>query len=183
MWPWGHLAVGYLGYSLVCRYKTSRPPSAVGAILLVIGTQFPDLLGKPLAWTFGVLPSGRSLFHSVLTCVVILGGLWYWSKHTQKDWRIPLHAFAFGYVSHLFGDALNPLMHGEFSRVSFLLWPLLPTLEYETQQSFIAHFTQIDPTPFFTVQILLTISVGFLWIADGTPGYTQFHRKIINTVT
>lgn len=178
MWPWGHFAVGYILYSIFCRYRRSFPPSPIETIALLIGTQFPDLLGKPLAWTFGILPSGRSLFHSLLTCALILGSLWYLFVYVRSTTTVPVMAFTVGYLSHLFGDILNPLLNGEFSRLSFLLWPILSTPDYETQQSFIAHFTQIDTSPFFTVQLLLLIIAVLLWIADDAPGYQHLSKTL-----
>ena len=45
MYPWGHLAVGYLCYSLGVRLCDQRPPAGVAMVPLTIGTQFPDLCG------------------------------------------------------------------------------------------------------------------------------------------
>ena len=60
MWPWGHLALGYLLHSPLARARFGRPPTDRATLLLVIGTQLPDLVDKPLAWWLGVLPAGRS---------------------------------------------------------------------------------------------------------------------------
>jgi hypothetical protein len=145
-----------------------------------MGTQFPDLLGKPLAWTFGVLPSGRSLFHSLFTCILILGGLWYAAKQRESRKAMSaLIAFAVGYLSHLLSDGLNPLLNTEFSRLSFLLWPLLPTPNYETKQSFVAHFTHIETSLFFLSQFLLLLIAGLLWLRDDTPGYKQVYETMV----
>jgi len=70
MWPWGHAAVGYLAYSLGYRASDRRLTGAA-VIALGVGTQFPDLIDKPLGWTFGVLPGGRTLAHSLLTVAVV----------------------------------------------------------------------------------------------------------------
>ena len=63
MWPWDHLAFGYVWYTLASRGWDGRPPSNAAAIALAVGTQFPDLVDKPLAWWLDVLPAGRSLGH------------------------------------------------------------------------------------------------------------------------
>ena len=65
MWPWGHLAVGYLVYSGLSRWRFGRLPGSVATLAVALGTQLPDLVDKPLAWTVNVLASGRSLAHSL----------------------------------------------------------------------------------------------------------------------
>lgn len=72
MWPWGHAAVGYTLYSAFSRMYYRKPPSDAAALVVLFGTQLPDFNDKPLAWTFDVLPTGRSLGHSLLTAAVIL---------------------------------------------------------------------------------------------------------------
>ena len=48
MWPWEHLTIGYLAYSLLSRLAWRRPPTVGTAITVAFGTQFPDLVDKPL---------------------------------------------------------------------------------------------------------------------------------------
>ena len=60
MLPWGHLAVGYLAYSLAVRVRSGGPPAGLAVAALAVGTQFPDLIDKPLVSWVSVLPSGRS---------------------------------------------------------------------------------------------------------------------------
>ena len=50
--PWGHLAIGYLCLSLAIRARWRVPPQGPAVIAVAIGTQLPDLIDKPLAWTF-----------------------------------------------------------------------------------------------------------------------------------
>jgi len=71
MWPWGHLAVGYLLWSVLVRDRRFRPPTGAETLLLAVGTQFPDAVDKPLAWSLGVLPNGRSLAHSVFLATAL----------------------------------------------------------------------------------------------------------------
>ncbi|WP_435156590.1 metal-dependent hydrolase [Haladaptatus sp. DFWS20] len=175
MWPWGHLAVGYLLYSLSCRLSTHRAPTALGTLFVAVGTQFPDLIDKPFAWTFAILPTGRSLMHSVLTASLILGGGWLLTRKYAK--RIPWQAFAIGYVSHLAMDSVKSLLNGEVSKLSFLLWPVLPSPSYETQQSFLAHFAELDLSAFVIFQFILTGVAFIVWVADGAPGFRAFRKR------
>ncbi|WP_458210521.1 metal-dependent hydrolase [Haladaptatus sp. NG-SE-30] len=170
MWPWGHLAVGYLLYSGFCRVRWQRPPVETAAILVAFGTQFPDLIDKPLAWTFGVLPTGRSLTHSLVLASLLLGIAFVYARRSDRMHPTHWAAFATGYLSHLFADALYPLWTGEYAYTAFLLWPVTTTPPYETQQSFVAHFMQMEVTSFFLVQLLLMAGALIVWWLDGTPG-------------
>ncbi len=166
MWPWGHLAVGYLTYSLL-THLSGNSPREYPTLALVFGTQFPDLVDKPLAWTFGVIPNGRSLTHSVFTAVflivvvrVVLSRYRYGSVST---------AFGVGYLTHLAGDAVGPFLSGEYYYLGFLGWPLIPPIDYG-EKSFLAEFASIQLTSFSTVEIGLALLVLALWIFDGMPG-------------
>src|SRR6056297_3615611 len=97
MWPWGHAVVGYLAYSGTTHVGWKRPPSHAATVALLFGTQFPDLVDKPLAWSLGVLPSGRSLAHSTLTAVLLVCVLYVVFARR----RAVVGAFALGYASHL----------------------------------------------------------------------------------
>lgn len=103
MWPWGHAAVAYLLYS-GWRHATDRIPTTVPALAVVVGSQLPDLVDKPLAWTVNVLPNGRSLMHSAVTVTLLtIAIVWYARRHNRPE---PFYAFALGIWAHLFADAL-----------------------------------------------------------------------------
>ena len=168
MWPWGHLAVGYVLYSLFVRAYRGRPPAGLPALLVAFGTQFPDLVDKPLAWTVGLLASGRSLTHSLLTATIVIGLLgWYARRRGRSDLAF---AFAVGYLSHLLGDAIGPFIDGEYVYLTFLGWPLLPPPPYGTEEGFLAHFGNFALTPASTVGLALAVTLLALWYRDGTPG-------------
>ncbi|RRJ29457.1 metal-dependent hydrolase [Halocatena pleomorpha] len=173
MWPWGHLAAGYLLYSLWCR-ANCRSPTALGAVTVAFGTQFPDLVDKPLAWTFAILPSGRTLTHSLLTATLLFGIFRIVTRRYKI--RTPLGALAIGYLSHLAMDAVSPLVQGRFEAVSFLLWPVLPLPSSETPNSFSAHFANLGPTPFDLFQLVLAGVAFIVWIADGAPGASKLRE-------
>ena len=170
MWPWGHLALGYLAYSLGVRHFSERAPTDGAAVAVVLGTQFPDLVDKPLAWTFGVLPSGRSLAHSLFAAALILGLLKVGLRRTEDAELV--NAFGVGYVSHIAGDAVYPLLSGEYSYLGFLVWPLVSGIDYDTEPGFFAHFRSLTLTPETIVGLGLSTLVFGLWLYDGTPGVT-----------
>jgi hypothetical protein len=179
MWPWGHAAVGYLLYTSYCRAR-GRRPRGLPVVALAVGTQFPDLIDKPFAWTFAVLPSGRSLGHSVLFLALVVVVLWYLTS-VEHD---PLvGAFAIGSFAHLFGDALYPAIAGDFVYTRFLVWPLLPVIKYETGQSFLAHLTAIELTPTFGFELLLVVLATAVWYADGMPGLGRLRSRPSETAS
>ncbi|WP_137285333.1 metal-dependent hydrolase [Halorussus salinisoli] len=81
-------------------------------IALAVGTQFPDLIDKPLAWTFGILPNSRSLTHSVLTAIIVITALRFLIQHRHHLRHVT--AFSIRYLSHLGADALHPFITGEY---------------------------------------------------------------------
>jgi membrane-bound metal-dependent hydrolase YbcI (DUF457 family) len=168
MWPWGHLAVGYLLYSGLCRWRFDRFPGSVATLAVAFGTQLPDLVDKPLAWTVSVLASGRSLTHSLLTALVICALV---ARYARRRGHPTIGvAFAVGYLSHPFADGVLSLVSGEFRYLRYLVWPVLDLPPYETERSFLAHFLGIEATPFFTLQIVLVGFALVVWNRDGRPG-------------
>lgn len=136
--PLGHLAVGYLWYVAYAAVGTHRLPARVALVPLAFGTQFPDLIDKPLAY-LGVLRYGRSLAHSVFTFGICTLAVW-WIATRLRDRltadslgdrlrRVTPAAFAIGYASHLVGDTYRFLLAGDLWAARFLLYPLFPVPE------------------------------------------------------
>jgi len=161
MFPWTHAAFGYLllaGLAVLLRRRVSRAELAT----VVVATQLPDLVDKPLAWHFNVIPSGRSFAHSLLVAVplsvAILAVAWYRS-HGEVG-----VAFWLGYLSHLYGDvdgALSPL---EPEKLTFLLWPVLPP--YPTNFSSVPEaLRNLDVTEGTTTLFVAASAVGLLFLA------------------
>ncbi|RDI69690.1 metal-dependent hydrolase [Halopelagius longus] len=167
MLPWAHAAFGYLLYSFGSRIRTHRPPSGVPVLALVFGTQFPDLIDKPAAWTFGVLASGRSFAHSLFTFALVLGVLW--SVFDDVRSRTLVTAFGVGYTSHLVGDVLGPVLHGNFGKVGFLLWPIFPGPSGH-HTSFLQFFLTRRWSPMLALGVVLTAFTLAVWVWDGMPG-------------
>jgi len=164
MWPWGHLAFGYVLYSLGVRARFRRAPEAWNALALGLGTQFPDLVDKPFAWWIPILPGGRTLGHSLVFAVPLVAVL---ALFAHRYGGIPeVVAFGFGYATHLVGDIVEPLLYGSAYELSFLLWPLTPTVVYESEPSVVWHLQAISLTPVFLVELALGVLVGLLWLFD-----------------
>lgn len=168
MIPWAHAGIGYLLWSGSTHYYEERPPGDVEVWLLLLGTQFPDLVDKPLAWSVGVLPSGRSLGHSLLTVTVLFVILYAVAR--RRDQRTLAVAFTVGHLSHSLADTVNPLLEGRYGYLDYLLWPLLGGPKSELNRSIVEHFLSIRPSDLLGVQSLIALLVIVLWVHDGMPG-------------
>ncbi|QSW98216.1 metal-dependent hydrolase [Haloterrigena alkaliphila] len=180
MWPWGHLAVVYLCYSLHCR-RRDWPPRALSVIVLAIGSQFPDLVDKPLAWTFDVLPGGRTLAHSVFVAALLLPTVALAAR--RFDRRDLGTAFAVGHVSHLLADIPpSAILTADASELTFLVWPLLPPSPYESVDGILAGFLRYSMGWYEWAQLGLVLIALVVWYRDGLPG-TGYARDVVERIT
>lgn len=175
MWPWGHLAVAYVLYSLYSRARFRRPPRPAPALAAAFGSQFPDLIDKPLAWGLGVLPGGRTLAHSLafagpVLAAVFLAALVY-------DRVEPATAFAIAHLSHLATDLSPRVALGYPFGSEYLFWPFLARPFAYGARAFeppdvvalaVRPFT--DPSTYFGAQFALFALALGLWYLDGSPG-------------
>lgn len=168
--PWGHAAVGYLCVSLAIRVRYRVPPQGPVAIAVAIGTQLPDLIDKPLAWRFGLIPSGRSLAHSLVFLAAL--SVLVWALATRYDRRLEGSAFLGSYLSHVVADLLPAALAGEWARLGTLLWPITPVSRYpdELDRSIIGFFLDLEPAALVSPELGITIAALALWVFDGAPG-------------
>lgn len=168
MWPLGHVAVAYLCYTIATRARFDAPPAHVPALILVIGSQFPDLVDKPLAWYLGVIPTGRTLAHSLLVLVPLTFAVLVLSSHyNRSEYGI---VFAIGALSHVLVDAV-PALWGPNESATHLLWPVVPVEEYEQgAPSILALFQESLGQPFFLAEFALAAVALVCWHRHGYPG-------------
>lgn len=120
MRPIEHLIVALLFVGCYVALVARRLPSLELAAVTFVGSQFPDIIDKPLALEVGVLPTGRVGIHSLpiavpLWVVVVLYG---W-----KTGRVRAGiAFVIACASHLLADNYVALAAGRIP--SDLFWPL-----------------------------------------------------------
>jgi hypothetical protein len=181
MLPWEHLAVGYLLYSAWSHLREGRRPSGRLVVAVAVATQLPDLVDKPLAWEFGLLPGGQTLGHSIafaLPAVAFVFGAF---------GRRSAVAFGIGYLSHLAGDVMYPVVLGGSPRVSFLLWPFVESGGGESP-GFLSETRDIlgdawqfmmspEGTVYLTAELALLLAVFSLWLYDGRPGVPRRSRR------
>lgn len=163
MWPWGHAAVGYLCYSALRLARGRDLPVAWAPVLAVgVGTQFPDLVDKPLAWEFGLLSAGRSLAHSLVILLPLLALLWAWVGDGKRHL---VAAFGVGLLSHPLADALYPTLDGRFRTLGFFLWPLLPLPTYEpSEYDLLKHLLSLQLTSAVAFEFALTAVAAAVWL-------------------
>jgi hypothetical protein len=183
MWPWGHLAVGYLWYVVSVERRPEAEQTIPALCALAVGTQFPDLVDKPLAWTFDVLPSGRSLAHSLLTIVALVCLLTYLGRYARREEL----AFAFnvGIVTHTISDIepgpLAGLLAGDWGQLqwlSYLVWPVVPPAPYPNDSSFVEVFAAFTLDPYIIFQFGLFGVGTCAWLATGATGVSALRRAV-----
>lgn len=175
MWPWGHLAFAYLLHSAFVHLWYRRRPAWPGVALAALGSQVPDLIDKPLAWTLNVLPSGRSLGHSVLVgTLIVVVAVALCRRYGLRGWP-----FALGYYSHLLGDSIRPLLDGRFHDLAFLLWPFF---EIETGSGpsvgIVQYLLNARLEGTVLVELGLASVVFVWWLLDGAPGVRDLWRAV-----
>ncbi|WP_255170501.1 metal-dependent hydrolase [Natrononativus amylolyticus] len=169
MWPWGHLAVAYLLYTLYTHRRFGRPPLAIPAIALAVGSQFPDLVDKPLAWSLNVLPGGRTLGHSLFFAALLIPAAYAVAIRLER--RDVATAFVIGHLSHLLADVPPAALRGELSGAGFLLWPLAGQPTDEPSGGIVETIlTTYSMGPSEWVQLGLFVVAAVVWYCDGRPG-------------
>lgn len=172
MWPWGHAAVAYLLYSATSHARRDRTPDPVPAVAVGVGSQIPDLVDKPLAWWFSVLPTGRTFAHSLLVAVPIVLVLW-WAFDGSRDVVV---ALGVGWVSHTLVDVVPSLATGDWASARFPFWPVLSVPAYEAEQTLTAHLLGLDPNVQFVVELGVVLLALAVWRRDGYPGLDVVRR-------
>ena len=179
MLPWDHLAVGYLAYSLLARARRDRVDQRA-AVAVLVGSQFPDLVDKPLGWGLAVLPSGTTLAHSVLFAVpFVLAVRWAAGRRGVGPAGT---AFAVAYLLHLPADLLyGPLLTGSAVEWGNVLWPVVPQVATQPTDGFLStvayyltRYRSLVTSPralgYLLLELALLSAAGARWVADGTPG-------------
>lgn len=180
MWPWGHLAFAYTLYSSFVHLRYRLPPTWPGVALVALGSQAPDLVDKPLAWTFNILPTARSLGHSLLIGTVIVAV----TVAVLRRLDLPGLPFALGYYSHIVGDSFRAVFDGRFHDLVFLVWPLLPLDAADKPTVGIVRYllnARLEGT--VLLELGLAGVVFAWWILDGAPGlaalWNALYRRVV----
>jgi len=181
MWPWEHVVAGYVVYSITSHLWRRRAPGARETVLVVSGSLVPDLIDKPLAWSFQVVSSGYGPAHSVLITVPVIALLSTRWVARGRPW--PAVAFATGYILHFSGDLLYQAMDGTIDP-GVILWPVLVSEPTGERAGFVTEsITRISDftsqliggnlSAYVMIQLGLLAVAVLLWAYDGAPGLRQ----------
>jgi len=175
MWPLGHAAVAYLSYTGLCRSRNRVPQGSLAVVALLVGSQLPDLVDKPLSWYLGILPTGRSLGHSLFVIVPLVGLVYALSRRSgHEEYAI---AFGVGLGAHLLADGL-PVLWGD-ADIALMLWPILSLEAYPDGAPTIAGLLGDSlGEPYFLVEFLLAGLAAAIWQRDGYPGLGPLRRRL-----
>ncbi len=190
MWPWGHLAVGYLLYAIYTRYRFLDRPSDAAVVAVVLGSQFPDIVDKPLSYWW-LLPEGRTLAHSIIVALPLCIAVW-WLARRARNAEVGV-AFVTGYLSHLAADTVLDITAGSLEGLSFLAWPLLDAPDYEAS-GFNHHLAELEMSVqsaaalspeawYFVVQTLLFAVMLVVWAQHRFPPLGGLWTRLRGTVT
>lgn len=177
MWPWEHVIVGYVAYSLFSHLVYRESPSGGTTAAVVFASLLPDLIDKPLSWQFGLFPGGYAIGHSVFFAVplsIFAGVL----AHRYGRSRVGL-AFALGYLLHLPSDLFPPYVRQGVIPLERVLWPI-EQAEGDHGHGLIEGFLQtalpyayqlvtLDLSPYLLFQLSLGGFAVLLWMYDGMP--------------
>lgn len=184
MWPWEHVAFGYLLLTAFVHVRRRRSPAGRAVLVVVLATQLPDLIDKPLGWVFHVLPSGTSLAHSFVVGVPVVVAVALFAA--RRGYRSEAVALTLGYGSHLLGDVFYRAVVGGSASLSVFLWPLVPQspepgvplaiLVVHLLFVFVRFLTTPAGLFYLGFEVLFLATAFAAWVRDGTPG-----RDVIRT--
>lgn len=122
MLPLGHFLVAAVPAVAYVVLRTRTLPSRKLLFVLFVGSQFPDLVDKPLAHQFHLIPNGRMFTHSVVVALPVSLGVLLLARRTDN---VPAGlAFLFAYFTHIVGDRRTQLLQPNPQIHPNLLWPL-----------------------------------------------------------
>ncbi|WP_418280287.1 metal-dependent hydrolase [Halorubrum sp. DTA98] len=181
MWPWEHAVIGYLTYSLAVHLFRRRSPTGPEAVTVVSASVAPDLIDKPLAWEFGVFPSGFGIAHSVFFAVPMAVAVFVLAAASGR--RGVGAAFATGYLLHLPADVVPHYVLDGRLPVHRLLWPVATT-EASYPDGFsgtfrtylsdsIAELLSGPPSAYVFAVGGVMAFCALLWAYDGMPGVRE----------
>lgn len=173
MWPWEHVAVAYLAYSLTVRAWRGRAPTRGEALAVVAAALLPDLVDKPLAWELHLL-NGKSLGHSLFFAAPVTALAWLrWGRRIAA-------AVGLGLVSHQVTDVAYRVALGYSADWTFVIWPLVDRPPADAPgllanaRYWLSVYSEFLASPrgrvYLAFEVALLAAAAGLWLYDGRPG-------------
>lgn len=190
MMPWEHAIIGYIGFSVLLRFGSKRPPTGAETAVVLFASLLPDLVDKPLAWQFNLFPSGHAIGHSIFVALPVVAAALF-VAHRRNSPRTGA-AFGAGYLLHLPADVVPQTVRSGELLVDRVLWPLEQSgsgydsgFQAELTENLTAYFSWIvtqltsgDPEPYSLVLFGLLGGGFLLWMADGMPLGRDVYRAV-----
>lgn len=172
----GHVGIAYLLFLVYDRGRKLEVRDPGMLFVLLLGSLFPDLIDKPLAWHLGLLPTGRSLAHSLLFLVPVCLAVYALARHRGKPvWGI---AFGIGAISHTLVDAA-PVLWDPHATAGFLLYPLRDVEPYGNgSPTVLGLFLDSLSNPYFLSEFVFLGIALLLWRSRGYPGIQAFRGAV-----
>jgi hypothetical protein len=178
MWPWEHVILGYLVYSIFSHARYREPPGSGAVLAVVFASLLPDLIDKPLAWSFAVIDTGYGIGHSLFFAVPLVVAVGLVATAGGQS-RVGI-GFGVGYLLHPPADALYQMLGGGALPFEVFLWPLISYDGGEATRGVLwetihrIDLYRIDLlagelTAYMWVQLVITAVVFCLWVYDGAP--------------
>jgi len=127
MFPIEHVLVAIVPVLAYVCLRDRRLPSLRLLGVVFVGSQLPDLVDKPLAHQFHLLPSGRVFVHSLPIAIPIICVVGWYGWRTDRPRAVG--AFAFAYLSHIVADNHRALLLPDPAVSADLLWPFRPAIQ------------------------------------------------------
>lgn len=118
-----HVTIAFLPVLAYVLVRDRGLPSPRLVAIGLVGSLFPDLIDKPLAYELSLIPSGRVFMHSLPFAVplVIVIGVYGWKTDRLRASSV----FAFAYFSHIFFDNYEEYAEAGSQVPPDLFWPFL----------------------------------------------------------
>lgn len=144
--------------TLLAVYSISRYrhfPNGDPILVVVFAALLPDLIDKPLAWTFAFTPSGRLIAHSLVVAIPAVVGIVLAAN--RLGYSTYGNLFAFGYLSHIVLDSYPVLYLGtDYYFFPNMLWPFVPP-NPDFNTTFTSHLLPLDPTTLLVLGVVVII--------------------------
>lgn len=121
MSPLEHFLAGFVPVLVYFILRYRQLPSVGVVFVIFVGSQFPDLVDKPLSLA-NVIPWGRVFMHSLPFALPVAAVVLLYAVATDQQ-HLGV-GFVFAYLLHIPGDWYGRLLSGEIP--PDILWPIMP---------------------------------------------------------